>query len=106
MPHLDIIRDENTHGAIARALKVNEGGKAFFAFMKANDGHFSRQTQCLFENDRDTCAVFNAIYVGTFPAEQTKQGKLFKDETGQQLKHLKAYRTFNLLHRQRKVPRV
>lgn len=86
MPHLDIIRDENTHRAIAQAQRVYEGGEAFFAFMKANDDHFSRQTQCLFENDGDTCAVFNAIYVGTFPAEQTKQGKLFKDKT----KHLKA----------------
>ncbi len=91
MPHLDNIRDENTHGAIAQAQRVHEGGEAFFAFMKANDDHFSHLTQCLFDNDCDTCAVFNAIYVGTFPAEQTKQGEPFKDETKQQLKHLKAH---------------
>lgn len=57
MPHLDIIRDENTHRAIAQ--RVDEGGEAVFAFMEANDDHFSHRT--VFEYHCDTCAVFNSL---------------------------------------------
>lgn len=54
--------------------------------MEAHDDHFSQHSQCLFENDCDTCAMFNVQYAGAFPAECTKQALLFKDEQSNNLK--------------------
>lgn len=49
MPHLDVIRDENTHKATAQTEMAFRGEKAFFTFIKENDGHSSHQTQPVFE---------------------------------------------------------
>lgn len=44
MPHLDIIREENTHRATPQTERLYKGGEAFLA---SNGDHFPHQTQRL-----------------------------------------------------------